>query len=147
MVPRPHHRTEAHIVTRVPEDRVAELAALGVSDVDIAAALGVHPRTILRRRQAAGIPSLWRPRQPPHGRPGRYERGCRCNPCLAANARRIALWRAAQQQRSTYAPRWGLRWTPDEDAILLDLGVTAARRLGRTYSACANRLDRLRNPL
>ena len=126
---------------------VAILADAGASDSDIADVVGVAPRTVLRWRKAAGIPSAWTPPRPAHGRPGRYARGCRCNPCLAAHARRMALWRAAQQQRSTYAPRWGLRWTPDEDAVLLDLGVTAARRLGRTYSACANRLDRLRNPL
>ena len=134
------------MTSRTPEllDRVAELAALGVCDPDIAAAIGITPRSVLRWRTNAGIPSTWTPPPPPHGRPGRYARGCHCRTCQRAHAARQALWRAAQQSRSRRAPRWGMPWTPDEDAQLLALGVTAGPTLGRTFSACANRLTHLR---
>lgn len=127
--------------------QVAILAAAGASDSDIADVVGVAPRTVLRWRQAAGIPSAWTPPRPAHGRPGRYARGCRCDTCQAAHAARMAAWRAAQQSKTRRAPSWGLPWTLEDDAVLEARGVSAATALGRTYAACANRLDRLRNPL
>jgi hypothetical protein len=73
---------------RARRSEVARLAALGRSDKEIAAEIGVSWRTVLRDRVADGIPSTWKPEPvvQPHGTDARYSAGCRCTECRAAHA-------------------------------------------------------------
>lgn len=62
-----------------------ELVDEKLSDSQIATALGVSSRTVLRWRNAEDLPSQWEPTLSPHGTPSSYLRGCRCEPCTKAN--------------------------------------------------------------
>lgn len=84
---------------------LAELVDAGLSDTEIAEVLNVSPRTVLRWRKRQGLPSRWTPTPPAHGTEARYRRGCRCEPCTAANTtaarryrrgRAYASWKARQ---------------------------------------------------
>jgi hypothetical protein len=99
----PRPRTEQGIRDR--RAHVAVLAALGRSDKEIAAVLGVSWRTILRDRAADGIPSTWKPDPvvQPHGTDARYSAGCRCSGCRAAHAaRHVETNHAAGRNRRYY---------------------------------------------
>ena len=129
-----------------------ELVAQGLSDAQIAERLGVDPRTVLRRRQRAGLESRWTPPTPPHGTVARYKAttrraGCRCTECRMAHSAAQETWRAAYQTKTTpTATRSRARWTPQDDATLLQLRspLRAAAELGRTHSAVVKRLEHLR---
>jgi hypothetical protein len=43
-------------------------------------------------------------RQPDHGTEGRYEQGCRCQPCRAAHAVKMANWRASRRNGGSDLP-------------------------------------------
>lgn len=120
-------------------DRVREYAARGLSDAQIGVRLGVHARTVLRWRAAAGIPSAWTPHPTGHGLSG-YKRGCRCETCRAANAASARAAYAALQARHQTAPRHRERWTEAEDQTVTRLPASAAAEaLGRTYAAITAR--------
>lgn len=91
-------------------ERVEAFTLEGYSDTEIAEALGVTPRTVRRYRAAAGIPSRWTPTPAQHGTRARYQRGCRCDRCKAANtaytrADRGARARALRaRQRASQTP-------------------------------------------
>ena len=127
---------------------VTRLTTQGLSDADTAAALGVHPKTIWRWRQDAGIPPR-KPEQPDHGTPSRYvHHSCRCDACRAAWRSRMASYQAGVQATITKAPNYGAQWTPAQDSVLTnpELGAIAdrARLLGRTYFAALARLQKIR---
>jgi WhiB family redox-sensing transcriptional regulator len=102
-----------------------------------AAAVGVARRTVHRWAREAGVECGWTPPPPTavHGTLTRYQRGCRCDDCRAANAAR----------------GWARRHDPDCDCVVCDLaerardgsrGITAA-----DYRSPAVRaLDRRRLP-
>lgn len=126
-------------------DRLVELAAQGLSDAQIGARVGIHARTVLRYRRRWSIASNWQPSAPAHGTNACYAAGCDRTECRAAGAAYQREHRTRTQYLSRDAPRYGLPWTPDEDAALQELGaVTASRSLARTYAGCQRRLDRLR---
>lgn len=125
---------------------LARLAGAGLSDPEIAQRLGVSARTVLRHRKAQGIPSQRTPLQPSHGTLGRYRQGCHEACCRPANADAARALREAYN-RATMPRRIGVRWTPAEDAQLLEgTGslISRARALGRSYDAARRRLDQLR---
>lgn len=128
------------------EPDLQSMVAAGMSDPAIARALGVSSRTVLRRRIRLGLPSKWQPELAPHGTRAAYHRGCRCDPCKAANA---AAQREYVEQLAGRVPttdRARRPWTAEEDAVLLAGDGTLAQRamrLGRTYAAAKRRLDRL----
>ena len=125
--------------------KLAELASEGLSDRELAEIFACNPRTILRRRQDHGIASQWTPPGAPHGTTSRYRAGCRCEPCTVANAASARAYNHRLQQASAAAHSFGEPWTTAEDAVLLEIGAArASKRLGRTYFACSNRLERLR---
>lgn len=132
-------------------DQLRQLAAAGMSDPDIAARLGVSPRTVLRRRHALGIGSEWAPPLPPHGTARRYgnPHKCRCRQCTDAATEEHRAWRAAQRRvTAPLAARSGRSWTPEEDALIRASDRTTAalaRQLGRSYDATRKRRDRLRD--
>lgn len=132
-------------------EQVAELVDAGWSDRRIADRLGVSARTVLRWRGRLGLASRWTPEVPPHGNVSRYRRGCRCSACASANVAAAAEWRQTYQTSTRpTATRHRARWTPQEDTYLLEHPGTvagAARALGRTYQACAERLRYLRAQL
>lgn len=77
-------------MTALDLDQLAALAAAGLSDPQIADALAVSARTVLRARRRHGIASTWSRPAPLCGTLAAYRRGCRCRPCRAAN---VAHWR------------------------------------------------------
>jgi hypothetical protein len=91
---------EACRVTALATRPLPELVEAGMSDPEIADVLGVTPRTVLRRRQRAGLPSRWTPTPPAHGTLGRYRRGCRCKACKAENTAAAARYRRARAYAS-----------------------------------------------
>ena len=132
----------------IDAEQVAELVDAGWSDRRIADRLGVSSRTVLRWRGRLGLASRWTPEIPPHGNVSRYRRDCRCSACVAANVSATAEWRRTYQTSTRpTAVRHRARWTPQDDAFLLEHTGTvagAARALGRTYAACNERLRQLK---
>jgi len=125
-----------------------DLVMAGYSDTEIADRLGVSPRTVLRWRKRAGLPSMWAPQLVPCGTTtAGYRRGCRCQPCrdvhAAAQARTEAVYAALTRRAGrAYEP-----WSAEDDAIVQDTTLTVvqrAQRLERTYEACVQRLTVLR---
>lgn len=70
---------------RIPAD-FALRVAMGQSDPEIADYCGVTPRTVRRWRKLLGLASRWTPEPAEHGSRSRYNTGCDCTPCRAANA-------------------------------------------------------------
>lgn len=135
---------------RTREEAIREYVAYGMTDPAIARALGVDPRTVLRWRQRLGLPSPYAPPEAEHGNHTRYRKGCRCPKCRAYNRAAQAEYRNAQQALTVpRATRVHVPWDPEEDQVLLAEDGTTLRskalRLGRTYSAVANRLHVLRH--
>lgn len=136
-------------------DRVAkirELAAAHWSDAQIGAELGVCAATVQRTRKANDIPPGYSPgltRTTVHGTPGMWRR-CNCTTC---NEARNAAHRryVAQMQNHTPGRQSRLRWTPEEDQVVMDLSIPVsdiALQLGRTWNAVTQRryaLRRLQN--
>ena len=79
---------------------LAELVEAGLSDAEIAEALEVSARTVLRWRKRDGLPSRWTPTPPAHGTTSRYRRGCRCKPCSAANTTAARQYRRSRAYAS-----------------------------------------------
>lgn len=134
---------------RTREEAIREYVAYGMTDPAIARALGVDPRTVLRWRQRLGLATPYAP-QAAHGGGTRYRQGCRCAECTQWNRASQAEYRDAQQALTVpRATRVHVLWTPEEDQVLLAEDGTTLRskalRLGRTYSAVANRLHVLRH--
>jgi hypothetical protein len=128
---------------------LATLVARGLSDPAIGDALGVSSRTVLRWRRREGLASQWRPPVPPHGSIVRYRppHRCRCVPCRHANVEAMTAYRAQAQAITAPSATRGYRpWTPEEDAVVLGPGGTAAKavQLGRTYNAVVQRQTILR---
>ena len=124
-----------------------DLVMAGYSDTEIAARLGVSPRTVLRWRKRAGLPSMWTPWVAPCGTPAAYRRGCRCQPCKAAHAEQQARTEAVYAALTRRAGRAYEPWSAEDDAIVQDTTLTVvqrAQRLERTYEACVQRLTVLR---
>jgi hypothetical protein len=131
--------------------RLVELVDAGHSDAECAAVLGVTPRTVLRWRTQLQLPSRWQPQLPEHGTVARYGHRtdpCRCADCRAANAAAVRAYRD-RLNAALPAPKAYAKWTPGEDAVLLDdsLGTVwqRARMVGRSFGAATQRLDELRN--
>lgn len=123
---------------------LTRLAGQGWSDARLADRFNVSERTIIRWRQRHGLASQWAPERAPHGSVGRWKTGCRCTPCRAANAACQRRYIERMQALTINAPRHGLRWTVEEDAVLLSLTIRdAAFTLGRTWSGCYERRARL----
>lgn len=124
---------------------VARLTAQGLSDREVGEALGVSARTVFRRRKAWGIPPI-PPAEQVHGTRGAYARGCRCDDCRAAWRVHQREYRSGATQLTMAAARYGEPWTPEEDRLVLELGmsVAAALAVGRTYQATCARVRRLR---
>lgn len=122
-------------------DLRAELGDPTQTNRMIAARHGVSTRTVIRWRRWHSTPSTWAPTPPECGTPNAYRAGCRCADCRAAHAARIAADTAALQAATVpHATRHRARWEPWEDEHLRQVGpVRAARDLGRTYVACAQR--------
>ena len=73
---------------------LVECQALGLSAQETAERLGVSARTVRRWRSQYVTPSAWTPTPPAHGTRSRYQAGCSCAPCRAANAAYTAAHRA-----------------------------------------------------
>ncbi|MFJ8883634.1 helix-turn-helix domain-containing protein [Streptomyces sp. NPDC102402] len=86
--------TPSELVTRA-----LEMAAAGSSDSEVAAAIGVSSRTVIRIRQRHGVPSTWQPETALCGSPGRYKAGCRCPVCCKAHGARLRTAKAARYAR------------------------------------------------
>lgn len=131
-------------VATIDTDALVNLVEAGWSDARIGDRLGVSSRTVLRWRGRLGLASRWTPEIPPHGNLSRYRRGCRCSVCSGANVSAAAEWRQTYQTSTRpTATRHRARWTPQDDALLLEHPgsiASAARALGRTYAACCERL-------
>lgn len=86
---------------------------------------------------------------PAHGTVARYQdRLCRCSSCRRANSTRHRVYVEGYQAASRQAPAHGEPWTPEEDAVLIELGAIAASKvLPRTYFACERRLARLKRSM
>lgn len=122
-----------------------ELVEAGHSDPDIAERLGISSKTVIRRRQAAGLSSAWARDVQPCGTQAAYRRGCRCDRCKQAQAQAQAEYRATCKALSKPRARMaGLPWTEQELAVLRDRDqgtiLERARKLGRSYEASRNRL-------
>jgi hypothetical protein len=132
-------------VSRIPPD-LAEYADAGMTDSQIAQMYGVSARTVLRWRQAAGIPSSWQPERFPCGTRAAFRRGCRCAECLAALRPHNLAKIASMTAQAPAGDRSGTPWTIDDDAVLMGPGtlVERARQLGRSYMTCLNRIGELR---
>ena len=88
-----------------PHDDLADLVTARMTDGQLAEHYGVTTRTIQRWRKAAGIPTAWvQPSIQEHGK-ARYDRGCRCTVCTAANTDRARRQRADRLAR-TIANGW-----------------------------------------
>lgn len=128
-------------------DLLARLVAAGLSDREIGEALDVSARTVLRWRKRAGLPSQWERAEPRHGGQTRYRPPyrCRCAACVVGNRDRTREEVRRANKRTALAPRYGARWTPDEDRVILltPSNVAAALALGRTYSAVRERRRRI----
>lgn len=129
---------------------VREAVQQGRTDRDIARQLGVSDRTILRWRQAAGIPTAWTgtPLTADHGTPGRHARGCRCDVCRLAHNARMRDYMLSMRALTPPGPRHRQPWTDEDDAILTDTtrgSITdRALILGRSYAAANVRLVKIR---
>lgn len=132
----------------IERERLEALVARGLSDAQIARLERVDPRTVLRWRGRLGIASQWRTeRRARHGTTTRYADGCHCRDCRAANAAAQLRHKRRQNARTAHAPSYGLPWSAEADNELLRGTGTVldrALRLGRTYSACTQRLEVLR---
>jgi hypothetical protein len=83
-----------------------------------------------------------------HGESGYGNWGCRCEVCRVAG-RAERREREARKQAATVAgaDRSGLAWTPAEDELAADRGLSSvevALLLGRTYAAVSQRRTMLR---
>ncbi len=132
-------------MSRTPPD-LAGHADAGLSDSQIAQMYGVSARTVLRWRQAAGIPSSWQPERYPCGTRAAFRRGCRCAECRASLRPHNLAKIASMTAQAPAGERSGQRWTAEDDAVLMGPGtlVERARQLGRSYIACLNRIGDLR---
>lgn len=81
---------------RIPAD-FALRVDMGQSDPEIADAVGVSSRTVLRWRRKLSLASRWTPPVPEHGTPGRYKRGCTCETCRRGHAARHAAYMAGRR--------------------------------------------------
>lgn len=132
----------------IPRARLARFVNEGRSDVQIARLEGVSARTVLRWRQHYSMPSQWiPPRTARHGTVSRYQSGCKCRDCSAANAHAASERRRRLNHTTRHAPSYGLPWTASDD-LELSRGpgtvLDRAVRLGRTYGAAVQRLEQLR---
>ena len=81
------HPAASVMSDRIPAD-FALRVDMGQSDSEIADAVGVSSRTVLRWRRKLSLASRWTPPVPEHGTPGRYARGCTCDVCRMSETRR-----------------------------------------------------------
>lgn len=121
--------------------------AAGLSDPAIADKLHVSARTVLRWRIRLGLESRWTPPRAQHGTVSRYDT-CKCPLCRKANSEATRVYMAAANRRHP-TPNAGNPWSAQDEAVVVDdtLGPISvrARRLGRTYGACLERIRLIRS--